>query len=469
MRHIFRGLVSLGALLVSAETYAETLTEALTQAYQTNPTLAAAVAQLKSTDETAAQATAAWLPTVNVQGSLGQDFVSSKNKASPEVFARKQPNSAALVVNQNIYQGGATTANQKQVQANIKAAEASFRQAEQKVLLDSISAYLSVLNAQATLRLSQKNEELLKHMLKQIKARFELGDVTLTDVAQVEARLAEATAQRIQAEGTLETSRAQYEQAIGTLPGELLFPEKPISVPKTMKEALDTALAQSPDLMNALFAERAAQEAVDVQKAGLLPKVDFGVTLERDEERMYAKSRSYTGSAKVSLTLPLDLSGGVQSTIRQSRQTAVQKRLESRAVRNSLEASVTQAFETLKVAEAQVKQFEAQVASTALALKGVRLEESVGQRTVLDILNAERENYDAEKSLVNARVQYLLAHYQLLSAVGELRVAKLELPIQAYNPETYLEKAEQAPYGTSVTPEGDNNDVASAEEEEAQG
>lgn len=465
MVHIFRGFVALGALLVSTATYADTLTEALTQAYQTNPTLAAAIAQLKGVSETAAQATAAWLPTVNVQGSMSQDVVSAKSKGSPEVFARKQPHSAALVVNQNIYQGGATTANQKQVQANIKAAEASFRQAEQKVLLDSISAYLSVLNAQATLRLSQKNEELLKHMLKQIKARFELGDVTLTDVAQVEARLAEAVAQRIQAEGTLESSRAQYEQTIGALPGELSFPDNPTSIPKTMKEALDIALSQSPELMNALFTERAAQEAVDVQKAGLLPKVDLGVTLERDEERMYAKSRAYTGSAKVSLTLPLDLSGAVQSTIRQSRQTAVQKRLESRAVRNSLEASVTQAFETLKVAEAQVKQFEAQITSTALALKGVRLEESVGQRTVLDILNAEKENFDAEKSLVNARVQYLLAHYQLLSAVGQLRVTTLGLPIQAYNPEIYLEKAEQAPYGTSITSQENNNEMVSLEGE----
>lgn len=457
----------LAAFITRQDVSAETLTEALAQAYDTNPTLAAAEANLRSTDETAAQATAAWLPTVGVSGSIEQDIVSTKSDLVPENFQRKQPRSAALTVNQNIYQGGATSATQRQVQANIKAAESTFRKAEQDVLLQAVQAYLAVLNAQATLRLSKKNEELLSKMLQQIKVRFDLGDVTLTDVAQVEARLAEATAQRIQAEGALETARAQYEQQIGTLPGELVFPENPPIIPTSEKEALEIALSQNPDLIAAIFSEKAAQEAVDVQKAGLSPKLDFGVTLERDEEKMLANSRTYTGLAKLTLSVPLDLSGATQSTIRQYRQTASQKRLESRATRRAIETGVTQAFESLKVAEAQVKQFETQVASTALALKGVRLEEEVGQRTVLDILNQEKENYDAEKSLVNARVTYLLAHYQLLGSIGQLNVSVLELPVKAYNPATYLEKVQDAPYGTAITSQEEENLLINEEQRQS--
>ena len=446
-------LGTVSSLGFSPNVSAETLKDALASAYQTNPSLAAAQAEMRATGEDVAAAQAGWLPQASFIGAVSQNVAS---QTSPLVGEQSHVDNTQknmkLNISQNIYKGGATEAESQKADLNVLVQSAALRKTEQDLLMATIKAYLAVLLNQSKLDLSITNEALLQKQLAQGKARFELGDLTLTDVSQIEARLAEATSERIEAESALESARAQYVSLIGQMPEKLVFPEAPTFLPEDKSTALNIALQHNPELIKAQFSEKVAKTDIEKTLAGLCPSFDFDVDLSRSE-RQFQKDRVYDGTATLKLTVPLNISGGQQSQVRKARQIANQKRLEAFAVRSNLEATVSANFDAIKSNDAQISKFIEQVKASEIALKGMRLEEELGSRTMTDLLNAEKEHFKAQVGLVEARVKALQARYQILADMGELTLARLDLGIAPYNPEPELNQISKAPYTTAITSE----------------
>lgn len=450
---------------------AETLTEALSAAYATSLNLGAAEAQTRVAAEGLSAAQAAWLPTAQLQGSLNQRFINSKTGGSstaapsPDVSYRRQDQVVGLLIQQNVYNGGATLAGEETAREEVKQSQASFEKSESDLLYKAVEAYVTVLQAQDTIKLAVANQHMYEEQLKNVRARFELGDLTLTDVAQVEARLAEATAGRTEAELKLESAQAQYISVIGHAPHNLVFPEAPFFMPSTKAEALQVAVENNKTLTAAAAAERAARASVGVAEAGFGPVVDVSVGLDRASDP-YSHQRSYEGNAKATLTIPLNISGSVQSSVRKARQTTNQKKFERMALRREVEALVSQDFDGYHTAKARIDQFEAQVRSSELALKGMRVEEELGNRTMTDVLDAEREHYQGLVGLTKAKTDTLIAHYKLLADMGVLTVGALKLPIEAYDPQAYLHEISSNAFNTEIPEVSENFGQESIEEDE---
>ncbi len=452
LRSVLLGVCSFFSVSIAG---GETLTEALVSAYRTNLNLGAAEAETRVTAENLSAAQAAWLPTAQLQGSINQRFINSKTdgsstaSASRQLYYKRQDQSAGLLIQQNIYNGGATMAGEETARQQVLESQATFEKIESAILLKAIETYAAVIFNQEKIKLAVANQRMYDEQLKNVQARFELGDLTLTDVAQVEARLAEATAGRIEAERGLESAQAEYISVIGHAPSNLMFPEDPSFLPSNKAEALQIGIENNKGLVAAAAAERAARASVGIAEAGFEPVVDLSVGMERSSE-IYSHSRTYEGYTKATVTIPINLSGAVQSSVRKARQTTNQKRYTRMAVRRELESAVSQAFDAFHTAKARTVQFAAQIKSSKLALEGMRLEEELGNRTMTDVLNAEKEHYDGLVGLARANSETLTAHYKLLNTMGVLTVATLRLPVEPYNPQAYVDEIAQAAFNTEI-------------------
>lgn len=419
-----------------APSQAETLQDALVSAYENNPTLKAQRAKLRAVDEGVPQALSGWRPTVRASGDTGIERRDSSTTSTnqPE---RRTPGSVALSVSQPIFRGGKTVAGTGRAENLVRAERASLTAVEQNVLRDVATAFTNVVRDQAVLELNTNNEQVLRRNLEAARDRFEVGEITRTDVSQAESRLARARADRIQAEGNLASSRAVYENVVGVLPGILVAPAPIGEVPESLQSTLDIARHENPGLILAEFTELAANDNVDLTFGELLPTLSLDGTLSKAYDQTARGSE--TESAKVSavLSVPLYQAGAVTSRVRQSRQVANQRKIEVEIARRAAREASTRAWEALATVGARITSIQAQILSAEIALEGVREEAAVGSRTVLDILDAEQELLDARASLVRATRDELVARIDLLAAIGRLTAEALDLPVAVYDAETH--------------------------------
>ena len=308
-----------------------------------------------------------------------------------------------------------------------------MRGVEQQVLLDAVKAYVDVFRSQAVLELRKNNEQVLKRQLEATSDRFQVGEITRTDVNQAEARLAKATADRIQAEGDLVSARATYRNVIGEVPGSLDPPNMELNLPTNADESIKLAVAQNPDVVSAEFDELASKNAVSKIKAELLPSVSLSGTASRSLNASSEKTQLDSYTAKLTLSVPLYQSGSVFSRLRSARQTASQRRREIDKARRDATETATRAWETLQTSRARIASFKSQINASQVALEGVQREASVGSRTVLDVLDAEQELLDAKVSIVGAQRDEIVAKFELKSAIGEMTATQLALPVTAYD------------------------------------
>jgi outer membrane protein/adhesin transport system outer membrane protein len=421
----------------------ETLTEALAKAYNNNPQLLAARAQLRATDEGVPRALSGWRPTVTVNSDAGPAW----SDTHPGGTANYTPRSASLQVTQPLYTGDRTSSAVRQAESLVLAQRSALASVEQNVLLSAATAYMDVVRAQAVLELNRKNEQVIARDLEATRTRFEVGELTKTDVAQAESRLAGATAARIQAEGQLESARATYAAVIGDKPGTLETPPPPTDLPGTQDETV-AGSDNAPNVIAAQYNERAARDGVDVAFSQLLPSLALvGEATTADETQQPGIDRD-TASIVLQLTVPLYQAGAPESDVRQSKQVVGQRQQELENERRTAVQTAISAWQALATARAQIKSFESQVEATRVALEGVRLEAEVGARTVLDILDAEQEYLDAQVSLVGAKRDEVVASYQVLSAVGRLTARDLALPVQYYDVESYYREVRNKFWGT---------------------
>ena len=441
---VFLGL-SLGMPLSSAS--AETLEEALAKAYLNNPNLAAARARLRATDEEVPLALSGWRPTVSVNYEAGKAYTDqSAGTTSLARSTNRSPHGGGIALSQNLFEGGRTVARTEEAEQSVLAERARLASAEQQVMLDAATVYTDVLRDEAVLRLTQNNERVLQRQLEATRDRFQVGEVTRTDVAQAESRLSRARSDRIQAEGALAASRAAYRNVIGDLPGTL-EPARTLSdLPANVDEATEQARNNNPDVLAPLYEERAAGAAVDTVTGELLPTVDLQGELSRANNTATV-DRSQGGSITAVLTVPLYQGGGVSARVRAAKHVQSQRRQELDAAIRDAIATATQAWEAYQTAQAQIRAFSAEVRAASIALEGVRQEAQVGSRTVLDVLDAEQELLNARVSLVRAQRDEVVSSFNVRRTVGTLLADQLRLQVPTYDYEEHYRRVRNKWFG----------------------
>ncbi|MFQ5955330.1 MAG: TolC family outer membrane protein [Kiloniellales bacterium] len=414
---------------------AETLEQALVQAYLNNPTLQAGRASLRATDERVPQALSGWRPTVTMSGSAGYDI--TDNRARATVGTRRteatHPTNFDLEVRQPVFRGLRTVSATREAENQVLADRARLKDTEQSVLFQAVTAFMDVVRDQAVLELTINNERVLERQLEAARDRFEVGEITRTDVSQAESRLSRATAQRIAAEGDLTSSRATYEKVIGVMPGRLMKPEVRLALPAKLQESVELASAENPNVVSAQYTAAAASERIKVVRGELLPEFEVVGKVERTKETGTPQQMSESASVTAELTVPIYQSGSVQSRVREAKQVFGQRQVELEEARRQAIEDAVQAWENLETARAQIRAFQSEVRATGIALEGVQEEATVGARTVLDVLDAEQEFLDAQVNLVRAERDEIVAQYQLTAAIGRLTAEDLGLAVEYYD------------------------------------
>lgn len=429
---------------------AETLHEALTAAYKFNPRLDAERANLRATDEEVPRALSGYRP--QIFGSADVGYQRSKTRGGGDTNVQEtNPRGYGIDISQPIFRGFRTLNTVREAEAVVRAERANLLIVEQAVLLEAVIAYADVIRDQAVVRLRENNVNVLTRELRATQDRFAVGEVTRTDVAQAEARRSGAVSALDLARANLRTSRAAFERVIGHPPSNLADPQVPEKLlPRSQEEALAIASRENPNLVAALYREQAARHVVDRIWGELLPEVSVDASYDRrfgqgnfDESEVTA----VTGR----VTVPIYQGGEVSARVRQAKHTHVARLQEVEQFRTETVADVVASWARMEAARAQIASDQAQVEANRVALAGVREEERVGQRTLLDVLNAEQELLNAEVNLVTTRRDLVVSAYTLLASIGRLDAEYLGLGAAIYDPEAHYQEVRRKWWGISIT------------------
>ncbi len=430
-----------------------TLAEALAITYATQPALQAERAKLRATDENVPQALSGWRPTVIMSGTGGYGDGMSRTFSGTigrylNLETDRLIGTAQTTVTQPLYTGGKTQAQINRAKNQVMAERAQLIVQEQSSFTNVVTAYVGVIQAQQLLALNVNNEQVLAKQLQATNDRFRVGEITRTDVAQAEAALASATAQRQTAEGNLQTARGTFQQVVGYLPpGDLVEPQ-PLSLPvRTEQEATAMAAANNPAVIVALFNDAAAKDAVDVAFSQLLPQVSLqGQVFQQNNTS--TRSTSLNGyQAVVNLSVPVYQGGSEYSAVRQARQQQQQTQKLIDDARRTAVQNTVQAWETLSAARASANSTKAAIQANTVALEGVEREAIVGSRTTLDVLNAQQTLLNSQTTLVQNLAQLVTASYQVAAAVGRLTARDLHLPVPLYDETAYYNAVKNKWFG----------------------
>ncbi len=424
---------------------------ALISAFNTNPQLRSKVKEQYITAEGVSQALGGWRPTIKLQGTVGRSWTEAQSPVSYKLWNSSQ--GASAVLQQNLFSGGQTLAQTEKAKAQVYAGFADLASTEQKVLLNAINVYLDLWSKKLVLDLNTSNVELKQETLNQTQARYEVGEVTLTDVSQAEAGLAGAIAQRYQTEAELAIAKDTYIQVIGEMPGAILAPP-PLTelreMPKDRHEIETKAAKNHPDIRNAEFVQKASLANIDVATSTLLPSVDFNASTSRDLKSN--NSRSNGAEFGVKLVIPLYQQGNEWSKIRETSQSAAKSKIDKVTVQRAVQQDAMKNWESWVSAAYQIDQLKIQIEAAKVTLEGTRQENMVGERTLLDVLTAENSLLQAETNLTNAQKTYLVVGYSILASLGELMAIDLGLPVEPYPVKENYEEVSSQWIGTSNYP-----------------
>lgn len=422
-----RFLVSAAAIvfLAPATAHAEDLPQAVAEAYRNNPTLEGARLSARAAYEGANQNRASYLPQVEVSGSAGVRSVQSESNGFTSPRQDLDPNAVGVQISQSLYSGGRRGAQGRIARGQIDAAQERLRAAEQSVLLGVVTAYVDVRRDAEQVTIRANNVDVLARQLQAARDRFEVGEITRTDVAQAEARLAGAQSGLAAAQAQLEVSRANYREIVGTQPGELTAPPAPPELPADLETALQFALTANPQILAAEQSAAIAEAQVRVEAAGLRPQVSVVGAASRSREASVANFTQESASASAQITVPLYQGGYARSRVRQARLNAERAGADLEAARRAVIGDVTGAWSSVLASRRVIEASQQQVRANTLAFEGVEQEQQVGLRTTLDVLDAEQELLDARLNLVRAERDAYVAAHQLLVAIGALDASAL--------------------------------------------
>ncbi len=439
---------------------AETLQQALMLAYQSNPRILAARDRLRATDEQIAQAISLFRPsvTLTVSGGLSttRTAINRRDRSATAALTttqqgvsgtRTNPSGTSLTVTQPLFRGGREYAEVRRAESVIRAERARLHTAEQDVFIEIVRAYMNVVRDEAILRLRINNVTVLQRQLQAVRDRFNVGEVTRTDVAQAEAAVARAEAARVLAQANLDNSRANYTNLVGKRPERLSDPRVTFPLPAQLPFALDIARRVNPTIVAAFYEEYAARNSVDSITGELLPQINLNGTVSQSFDQSTPDSRTNAASLVATVTIPLYEAGATYSRARAAKQTVFQRANDLAQARRTTEEAVTRAWDNLQAARSSVRAFEAEVRANGIALEGVRQENRAGLRTVLDVLDAEQRFLDSQVNLTSARRDVTVNMHELIAAMGQLTAMDLRLPVPIYDASAYYRAIKYLPFG----------------------
>jgi len=425
------------ALCVSTPSFATTLTDALIQAYQTNPSLRIGQNSLAATNETARQAEAAFLPTLSANVSADRTFNDTTGIETPN-------NVFALSSTIPIYAGRTGINGLDQARFNIHAARQALKVTEQTVLLNAVTAFMDVRRDQRNVQLAVNSVKVLSEEVRAARERFEVGEVTRTDVSQAESRFAASQSALESSRANLNVSIQTYTAVIGSAPKDLRTPPAAPKLPATARAAEAVAVARNPQILQQQFLVNAAEKAVEIARGNKKPVITGTIQRVRTETQTsttsFGSDSTFT-QIGINANQTLYQGGRLNSAERQALALLDQEKSELQLAGVQVRQNVNSAYAIWEASKASIKARQEQVRSAKIAFEGTSEEAKLGARTTLDALNAEQELLQARSDLVTAiRDEYVNA-YGVLSAMGLLTVDHLQLGIESYNPEINYKKA----------------------------
>jgi outer membrane protein len=436
---------------------ADTMEAALLRAYQNNPQLNAQRATVRATDENVPQALSGYRPKVAVTASGGAQYT---NQLAIGSTGRKledgpqSPHAVGVTVTQTLFNGNQTANKTRAAESQVSGAREGLRLMEQSVLLAAATIYMDYLRDAAILEVQRNNTRVLEVTLKQTRDRYSAGLVTPTDVAQSEAQLAAGRSQEFAAEATLTTTRANFRRIIGTEPAQLA-PGSPVDryLPATLQGAIALSLAENPNVTAAMFGIDVGFLNVKVNEGALFPTVTLQASAQKSWQQTITSIKLSSAAAAAQVSVPIYQGGAEYSLIRQSKETLERQRLNLEQVRDQARADLVTAWGQLLAGKAQVASAQAQVTASEIALLGTRKEATVGQRTVLDVLNAQQALVNARVALVTAEHDRVVASYAVLNTIGRLSPQVLRLATPVYDPGVHYHQVRDNWFGVR-TPDG---------------
>ena len=427
---------------------AETLTDAMVMAYNNSPTLDVARAALRAVDESVPQARAGLRPRVTASASATLATSNDRFFAGANNIADSQR--VGVDGNWTIFDGGETAAAVDAALASVAGQRAQLLVQEQAVLLDTVTAYLDVRRDLQFVSLAQNNVRVITRQLQAASDRFEVGEVTRTDVSQARARLAAAQTNLVSNQGALERSRDAYRAVVGAEPSNLAPPPALPALPNSEAAALEIANANHPSLVVGREAVREAEFRVAQARANFRPTVELNgnVSLGNTFDARTGGGQETSRSTQIgaSVVLPLYQGGALSSAVRQRVAQLEQAQAQLNEAARLIQRQVSVAWTNLRVARSSIGSSRQQITAARVAFEGIVEEARLGARTTLDVLDTEQDLLNAQSNLVSAQRDEYVAAYNLLSAMGLLTVSHLGLPVDAYDPSIYFEAVEDGPF-----------------------
>lgn len=431
---------------------AQSISEALALAYKNNPTMNTARAELRAVDEAVPQALSGWRP--QIFGNLEAGGVYGNNDPGTDRY--RNTAAAGLSIQQALFRGFRTVNSTRQAEAIVRSQRQSLRATEQNVLFDAASAYMDVIRDTAIVSLRRSNISFLQEQVRAAQDRFEVGEGTRTDVSQARARLADAQAALNLALANVNTSRAVFRQIVGIEPKSLAANTNIYTfLPKDVKTAMSIGAQEHPSIQSALHLVDAAVFNVKTIEGELLPTVTLEGNVERRWSPPNAPGVDTTDSASIfgRVSVPIYQGGAVSSRVREAKEDLGQAQVQVDVARDQIRATIVSAWGQYQAAVASISAAQAAVEANQLALEGVIEEQRVGQRTTLDVLDAQLELVNSRVQLVTSQRDRVVAAYLLISSIGRLGAERLGLPAQVYQPEEHYQQVRNSWFGLK-TPDG---------------
>ena len=425
--------------------WTDTLADALVGAYNHSGLLEQNRALLRAADEDVATAVAALKPVLRWTADLSQSFQKGQSELRPLSTTQNDLTlTIGLVADLLLYDFGQAAYRIEAEKETVLATRDTLINVEQEILLRAVRAYMGVIEASEFVALRQNNERLLTQELRAARDRFEVGEVTRTDVALAEAQLANARSGLAGAQGDLIQAQEEYRVAVGRAPGQLSPPPRLPDIDRNVAQAKALAVRQHPLLRSAQHQVRAADILIKASEAAMMPQISLNGRLGASEE-FGSDNNGRTGSVGLGVSQTIYQGGALSSAVRRNMALRDAERASLHVVSHNIEQAVGNAYASLASARAQIEASDRQITAARIAFRGVREEATLGARTTLDVLDAEQALLDAESTQVSARSALYVAAYTVLAATGQLTATDLRLPVQIYDPAGYYNLVKDGP------------------------
>ena len=424
--------------------YSLTIKEAMSEAYNSSPEILALRSKLKASNEDIAKAIGQKRPKINLEARSGYDRTDTISTSSIEKTQYNSPRSLTLDITQNIFDSGKTSFNIRKVEAEILANRADLFSHEQNLLLKTAKTYLNLFEAYEINKLAKKNFEVLSQHLEATKNRFEVGEVTITDLSQAKARLLKANANEIKSRGEIEIEKSNYFSLVGKeAPRRLNFPREKYIIPNSLKEIIKVALRNNPKIISFGLEKQASFSDISLSASSLLPSLNLSLSAQKawDPNTFFNEYQNF--KVDLNLKVPLYNGGKNYADVRQKRYTAIEKSKLLDSETKKLIREIETIWISLNTYKTQIKAIQASIEASNTALKGVKEEANVGTRTTLDVLDAEQETLQETIELVKVKNNILSTTYELLEKMGSLSPKNLKLKTITLNHEKEYEEVKK--------------------------